>query len=102
RNVSENPVKADGGRKRQSTRVRRDNENIRHATESLQQPRAVGMQFRRKHLGARVAPGKQPSLTAGSGTTIKNDLSSTHQQCDQRRSFILNGDSAFPIGTGYG
>src|SRR5258706_13602692 len=81
-------------------RVSCDYVDIRHAAETLQQARAMGMQLRRKHSGARVAACKQRSLTAGSRTTIENRLSTAGQQRDQLRSFILNRDAAFLIGAG--
>src|ERR1700682_1319113 len=90
------------------TRVSRDYVDIRQTRKTLQQTRAMGMQLRRKNFGARVAPSKQGSLAAGSSTTIKNRrindrsirdrLSTTGQQRDQLRSFILNGYAAFLTG----
>ena len=95
------------------TRVRRDYVDVRQATEFLQQARAARMQLRRKHFGARVAPGEQGGLAAGTCATIKNPaiddraikgrtikvrFSTADEQRDQLRSFILNGDAAFPVG----
>ena len=80
------------------TSIGSDYVDVRQATEVSQQARAMRMQLCRKHCSARVAPGEQCSLAAGSGTTIENHLSTTGQQCDQLRSFILNGDAAFLIG----
>ena len=85
------------------TRVRRNYADVRQAIQALQQARAVRMQLGRKHFGARVAPGEQGSLAAGSGATIEdrriNDrLSAPSQQRDQLRSFVLNGDAAFLVG----
>ena len=94
------------------TRVRRDYVDVRQAAEVLQQARAVRMQLRRKHSGARVAPGEQGRLAAGGGTTIKDPVidnraikgrtikarfSTADEQRDQLRSFILNGDAAFLV-----
>ena len=96
-------MRSKGKRKWQMTRVGRDDVDVRQASEVLQQARAVRMQLGRKHFGARVAPGEQGSLAAGSGATIKDRaiddrFSTANQQRDQLRSFILNGDAAFLVG----
>ena len=79
------------------TRVRGNDVYVRQAIEVLQQACAVRMQFRRENFGVRIAPGEQRSLAAGRGATIKDPFSTTDQQRDQLRSFILNGDAAFLI-----
>ncbi len=80
------------------TSIGSDYVDVRQAAEALQQARAMGMQLRREHFGARVAPGKQGGLAAGGGTAIENRLSTAGQQRDQLRSFILNGYAAFLVG----
>ncbi len=99
RNVGEDAVKGEGRREGQMTRVRRYDVDVRQASKALQQARAMRMQLDRKYFGARIAPGEQSGLAAGSGATIQNHFSAADQHRDQLRSFILDGDAAFLVST---
>ena len=83
------------------TRVRRDYVNVLQAIEVLQQARAVGCNSVANTLARGLRRASKAVLLPGAAQQSRISIGISalaSQQRDQLRSFILNGDTAFPVG----